>query len=247
MCDPACSEPCGDREELGLIGDAQHHGDGPRRGRTALACGMRDVSSEDALGQVLADDHEVGLRSTARRGTRSGNSLESENAFALTVDVASWPSWYDARVLLSRPLESEAVGLAAVRVTCPAAAYIAPVAQLSPRKLALRDTDWSVRPPEGVAYGAVIGEREEPTKVWTHPGSSREPPLFGGSFSFVLLFPVAPCLTDAEQPALGPQLDERWAAPCALDRHRPSLSFPGAKLKTCPQWALLKRSMYENS
>ena len=179
--------------------------------------------------------------------------MQRENAFAFTVDVKSWFSWYDGLVLLSRPLESEAVGLAVVWVSRLAAAHIAPVVQFSPRELALRGADRSVCPFEGSAYGAVIGEQEKLSKVAafpykrTHPGSSREPPLLGGSFSFVLLFPVAPCLTDAEQPALGPQLDERWAAPCALDCHRPSLAFPGAKLKTCPQWVLLKRSMYENS
>jgi len=64
--DAARGEARVDREQLGLVRDAEHHGDGSRRSGTTFAGGMRDVGGEEPLGKVLADNHEVGLRRTVR-------------------------------------------------------------------------------------------------------------------------------------------------------------------------------------
>lgn len=97
-----------DREQLGLVRNAEHHRDGSRRSGATLAGGVRDVGGEKALRQVLADDYKMSLGDAARRGTRSGVSLRKRRELTkeLSVNGSTWRKSYSSTCPVSRPHQS---------------------------------------------------------------------------------------------------------------------------------------------
>ena len=71
----ARSETHVDREQLGLVRDAEYDGDGSRGRGTTFAGGVCNVGGDKPFWEILADHYEVGLGDAARRRTRSGISL----------------------------------------------------------------------------------------------------------------------------------------------------------------------------